>query len=131
MKKVVDIALELIENSEDKETTTEEILKNIKGETLLNLEENKIKATIISDLMIDGRFLCVEGAWHLKNDFTIDEIIKEQYRSLNDYEILLEDELDITSEESEQELQAVSSLDDKDQMEADDAISITGKDLND
>lgn len=130
MKKIVDIALELISTSKDKSTSTKDIAKNIDNEKLLEEKPEQLESQILTDLMIDGRFLLVDNKWHLKEEYTMDEILQEQYRSLNDYEILVEEETDITQEESNREIEMAISLDNQDQMESDDAFSITGKDLN-
>lgn len=124
MENIVDITLDLIKKSKDHSASTKDIIKNIKNNSLLNLKPEALEATVLTDLSIDGRFLQVEHKWCLKDAYTVDEIIHEQYRSIGDYEIMTEEELDLSEEESDQAIEMAVNLDGSDQLEADDAVSI-------
>lgn len=111
MKNIIDLTFELI--TENKKVTTKEIMKNIDNPGLINQTPSELEAIIANDLQTDGRFICVEGYWDFKVNYTMNEVIKEQYKTighivelaeLEDEDTVIEDiELVIETEEDNDE----------------------------
>lgn len=121
MENIVDITLDLINNSKTNSATTKEIMKKVKVPELKALKPEELESTVITDLSLDGRFLKVKNKWYLKDAYTMDEIIHEQYRSIGDYELVTDEK---QHEDVNGAIEMAVNLDDSDQLEADDAISI-------
>ena len=121
MENIVDITLDLINNSKTNSATTKEIMKKVKVPELKALKPEELESTVITDLSLDGRFLKVKNKWCLKDAYTMDEIINEQYRSIGDYELVTDEK---QQEDVNGAIEMAVNLDDYDQLEADDAISI-------
>ena len=118
MKNIVDETLELL--TKKKEVAVEEIITKLDNEKLNNLKPGRLEAIIATDLFVDGRFILIENKWHLKEEYSMKDIMKEQYRSLGDIDVLETDDTNIALEEVEMEIE----LDDGDRLETDDAVSI-------
>lgn len=123
MENIVDVALSLI--NEKGTVTTKEIIRNLKDKNLKEMKPEHLEANVITDLSIDGRFLLVNKKWALKDNYTMEQIITEQYRSLDSINSLadeedLEEETTTVVEEIATEIQ----LDDGDQLENEDAVVI-------
>lgn len=123
MENIVDVALSLI--NEKGAVTTKEIIRNLKDKNLKEMKPEHLEANVITDLSIDGRFLLVNKKWALKDNYTMEQIITEQYRSLDSINSLadeedLEEETTTVVEEIATEIQ----LDDGDQLENEDAVVI-------
>lgn len=99
MKNILDITFDLLENNEL--VSIEEIRKNITNESLLKLKENQIDAIIVNDLMLDGRFLLVDGKWALKSNYTIKKIMNEKYKNLDVGDVEIDEEYANETEEQE------------------------------
>lgn len=121
MENIVDITLDLINNSKTNSATTKEIMKKVKIPELKALKPEELESTVITDLSLDGRFLTVKNKWCLKDAYTMDEIIHVQYRSIGDYELVTDEK---QLEDVNGAIEMAVNLDDSDQLEADDAISI-------
>ncbi len=123
MENIVDVALRLID--EKGAVTTKEIIRNLKDKNLKEMKPEHLEANVITDLSIDGRFLLVNKKWALKDNYTMEQIITEQYRSLDSINSLadeedLEEETTTVVEDIATEIQ----LDDGDQLENEDAVVI-------
>ena len=123
MENIVDVALRLI--NEKGAVTTKEIIRNLKDKNLKEMKPEHLEANVITDLSIDGRFLLVNKKWALKDNYTMEQIITEQYRSLDSINSLadeedLEEETTTVVEDIATEIQ----LDDGDQLENEDAVVI-------
>ena len=123
MENIVDVALRLID--EKGAVTTKEIIRNLKDKNLKEMKPEHLEANVITDLSIDGRFLLVNKKWALKDTYTMEQIITEQYRSLDSINSLadeedLEEETTTVVEDIATEIQ----LDDGDQLENEDAVVI-------
>lgn len=123
MENIVDVALRLID--EKGTVTTKEIIRNLKDKNLKEMKPEHLEANVITDLSIDGRFLLVNKKWALKDNYTMEQIITEQYRSLDSINSLadeedLEEETTTVVEDIATEIQ----LDDGDQLENEDAVVI-------
>lgn len=123
MENIVDVTLRLID--EKGTVTTKEIIRNLKDKNLKEMKPEHLEANVITDLSIDGRFLLVNKKWALKDNYTMEQIITEQYRSLDSINSLadeedLEEETTTVVEDIATEIQ----LDDGDQLENEDAVVI-------
>ena len=123
MENIVDVAIRLID--EKGAVTTKEIIRNLKDKNLKEMKPEHLEANVITDLSIDGRFLLVNKKWALKDNYTMEQIITEQYRSLDSINSLadeedLEEETTTVVEDIATEIQ----LDDGDQLENEDAVVI-------
>ena len=99
MKNILDVTFDLLENQEA--VSVEEIRKNITNNDLLKMKENQLEAIIVNDLMLDGRFLLIDGKWALKNNYTIKQIMNEKYKNLDVGDVEKEEEYSNETEEKE------------------------------
>ncbi len=102
MKNIVDLVIELV--NEKGPVMTKEIAEHIDNDILLGKEQKELEAIIYTDLLTDGRFLKVDRKWDLKENYTMREVMREQYRSLgefDDYQIEEEGQDEIVEEEIE------------------------------
>ena len=113
MKNIREIARELI--AEKGPITSKDIKKLIKHESLLNIDDAALEARIYNDLLTDGNFIFINKTWDDKDKYTMNEIVREQYRSIGN---VIEEEDDETFEE-EPTMKVVL-----DTEEGDDVISI-------
>ncbi len=120
MKNIVDSTMELI-NKTKKVVSTKQIISSIDNPKLIAKKNNKrIETLIYNDLMTDGRFIELEDGWDLKEKYTSKEILREQYRSLSNLELVKT--VDEDEEEFSEEIEMTVSLDDNDYK--DDAIAM-------
>ncbi len=94
MKNIREIARELI--AEKGPITSKDIKKLIKHESLLNIDDAALEARIYNDLLTDGNFIFINKTWDDKDKYTMNEIVREQYRSIGN---VIEEEDDETFEE--------------------------------
>lgn len=123
MENIVDVALRLID--EKGTVTTKEIIRNLKDKNLKEMKPEHLEANVITDLSIDGRFLLVNKKWALKDNYTMEQIITEQYRSLDSINSLADEE-DLEEENTTvvEDIATEIQLDDGDQLENEDAVVI-------
>lgn len=123
MENIVDVALRLID--EKGAVTTKEIIRNLKDKNLKEMKPEHLEANVITDLSIDGRFLLVNKKWALKDNYTMEQIITEQYRSLDSINSLADEE-DLEEENTTvvEDIATEIQLDDGDQLENEDAVVI-------
>lgn len=123
MENIVDVALRLID--EKGTVTTKEIIRNLKDKNLKEMKPEHLEANVITDLSIDGRFLLVNKKWALKDNYTMEQIITEQYRSLDSINSLVDEE-DLEEETTTvvEDIATEIQLDDGDQLENEDAVVI-------
>ncbi len=123
MENIVDVALRLID--EKGTVTTKEIIRNLKDKNLKEMKPEHLEANVITDLSIDGRFLLVNKKWALKDNYTMEQIITEQYRSLDSINSLADEEdLDEETTTVVEDIATEIQLDDGDQLENEDAVVI-------
>ena len=94
MKNIREIARELI--AEKGPITSKDIKKLIKHDSLLNIDDAALEARIYNDLLTDGNFIFINKTWDDKDKYTMNEIVREQYRSIGN---VIEEEDDETFEE--------------------------------
>ncbi len=113
MKNIIDLTMELI--NQNGAVTTEDIIAKVDNEALLSLSKAELITTIYNDLQIDGRFINLDEKWDLKLNYTMKDIMKEQYRNIGVMNIVEEEEeLTGLNFEDEPELQ-ITSHDDEDE----------------
>ncbi len=113
MKNIVDTVIELV--NEKGAVTTAEIAAAISNEVLATKEKTELEAMIYTDLLTDGRFLKVERKWDLKENYTMREVMREQYRTLGEFDdYQLEEEEEIVEEE---EIELKTVIEDNDDEE--------------
>lgn len=122
MENIVDVALRLID--EKGAVTTKEIIRNLKDKNLKEMKPEHLEANVITDLSIDGRFLLVNKKWALKDNYTMEQIITEQYRSLDSINSLAEEDLEEETTTVVEDIATEIQLDDGDQLENEDAVVI-------
>lgn len=114
MKNIVDTVIELV--NEKGAVTTAEISAAIDNEVLAQKPKTELEAMIYTDLLTDGRFLKVERKWDLKDNYTMRDVMREQYRTLGEFDdYQLEEEEEIIEEE-EIELKTVIDSNDDDEV---------------
>lgn len=114
MKNIVDTVIELV--NEKGAVTTAEISAAIDNEVLVQKPKTELEAMIYTDLLTDGRFLKVERKWDLKDNYTMRDVMREQYRTLGEFDdYQLEEEEEIIEEE-EIELKTVIDSNDDDEV---------------
>ncbi len=122
MNNIVDTCIMLL-NKNNQGVSNQDIIDNLDNPQLKNLSEAKLLSRIDMDLMYDGRFLLVDKKWHLKDEYTIEEIISELYKNIGDYEIeVIENETN--HEEELQDIEMAFNIDEQDQLEKEDANSV-------
>lgn len=103
MENIVDLAMRLIK--QNGAISAKDIVEEITNPEILLMDKKKIEALIYNDLMIDGKFILVDGKWDLSEKYTMKEILHEQYRSFGEAEIVAsseqEEDFDINKEEIE------------------------------
>ncbi len=115
MKNIVDTVIELV--NEKGAVTTAEIAAAISNDVLAAKPKTELEAMIYTDLLTDGRFLKVERKWDLKENYTMREVMREQYRTLGEFDdYQLEDEEDEIVEEEEIELKTVIEENDDEEI---------------
>ncbi len=97
MKNIVDTVIELV--NEKGGVTTAEIAAAITNDILASKPKTELEAMIYTDLLTDGRFLKVERKWDLKENYTMREVMREQYRELGEFEDYQEEEEEEVIEE--------------------------------
>lgn len=90
MKNIIDITQELIKKN--KSAATEEIIQMIDNPSLMILPKHELAAIVANDLQTDGRFIFVNEAWDLKTNYTMNEVIKEQYKNIGHIVEMIEKE---------------------------------------
>ncbi len=114
MKNIVDTVIELV--NEQGAVTTAEIAKAINNEVLNSKPKTELEAMIYTDLLTDGRFLKVERKWDLKESYTMREVMREQYRSLGEFDDYQLEEEEVVEEEEEIELKTVIEENDDEEI---------------
>ncbi len=115
MKNIVDLVIELVK--EKGPVMTKEIVDNIDNEILLSKERKELEAIIYTDLLTDGRFLKVDRKWDLKENYTMREVMREQYRSLGEFDDYQIEEEHAEEEIIEEEIELKTVLDDTEDEE--------------
>lgn len=119
MKNIVDKVIELV--NEKGAVTTAEIVAAIDNDILMAKPQTELEAMIYTDLLTDGRFLKVERKWDLKENYTMREVMREQYRTLgefDDYQVeeeeeeVIEEEIELKTVIENDEDEVVVSVDD-------------------
>ncbi len=118
MKNIVDKVIELV--NEKGAVTTAEIVSAIDNDILLEKPTKELEAMIYTDLLTDGRFLKVERKWDLKESYTMREVMREQYRTLGEFddyqdeeeEEVVEEEIELKTVIENDEDEVVVSVDD-------------------
>lgn len=120
MKNIVDTVIELVQTTGP--VTTAEIAAAIQNEVLSEKPKTELEAMIYTDLLTDGRFLKVERKWDVKDNYTMREVMREQYRTLGEFEDyqLEEEEEEIIEEEIELKTVIDSNDDDEVSVSVDD-----------
>lgn len=116
MKNIVDEVRDLVNTKGP--VSMKEIVDSVESDVLSALPLKELEATIYTDLLVDGRFLAVDGKWDLKDNYTMKEVMREQYRSLgefDDYKIPELEEEEIVEEE-EIELKTVLDADEDEEV---------------
>lgn len=97
MKNIIEVAFELIEKNG--KTTIEEIIANVDNVVLNELDPRELEAVVYSDLLVNGKFISIDGGWDLKEKYTMKDITKEQYRNIGDF--VIEEAVFVDEEEDE------------------------------
>ncbi len=119
MKNIVDLVIELV--NEKGPVMTKEIAEQIDNEILLAKEPKELEAIIYTDLLTDGRFLKVDRKWDLKENYTMREVMREQYRSLGEFDDYQIEEEQHEEEVVEEEIELKTVLD---ETEDDEVVSV-------
>lgn len=99
MKNIVETTTELI--MAKGKVSSEDIIAAIYNEQLNSLDKKELSALIYNDLLTNGNFIVIDGQWDMKNNYTMKDITREQYKTIGNIAIVEED---IIIEEEELEL---------------------------
>ncbi len=114
MQNIIELTSSLI--NERGMLSTPDIAKEIKEENLLKLSTPELLATICMDLQMDGRFICIDRKWDFKINYTMQEVIREQYKNTAIIDIF---------EEEEEDLDIELNVDNKIDIEDDNVIDLS------
>lgn len=114
MKSIKDSIIQLLEEK-GSPVALEELMSNFKHDEYNFKSAVDMEASIMTDLMIDGKFINIDDKWDLKEKYTMKEIMKNKRLEMVG---LIEDDLEIDDDEEVVIDSEISTDDDEGDIES-------------